>query len=411
MADNSDYYAKLLAGNGGISQYVDLVNRRNASDDLGDAFTELGKRPALTGNQRASNAFFTGLGSGFKGGANNARNAKLQELEKDLKQVALTNASLQTQLGQAAYKKAAFANYATDNFADLKKWNDALGAGDGVNANAIGELLFNRFKDTYPDLAEGAGNFSHVYNGMLYTNNGNKSEGTPIKDIVAPLISTLPAELQRELPNLNTLIMQNKFKQSDLLDNLAIEKERAGIANQYSSTNLHNAQADALRHEMNNPKTDEKSVAQDELNYLLSEAENKVTALGSKAHRGRAERYIAEKTPGGYGMSEAEAQIDVLGKILRGKLFNAWGYRNEAEFEQVPSLSFENSPEVNLAIIRQMKNLISNSNKQTLGSGQNNSLPQNQGQSGMVLMTNTTTGEQFEVPSENVELFKANGYE
>ena len=43
---------------------------------------------------------------------------------------------------------------------------------------------------------------------------------------------------------------------------------------------------------------------------------------------------------------------------MKGKLFNSWGYRNQAEFEHVPTISANNPPEVNKAIVQQLKEIL-----------------------------------------------------
>ena len=95
-----------------------------------------------------------------------------------------------------------------------------------------------------------------------------------------------------------------------------------------------------------------------ELMSMLNAAENLIRESGGEGHRGRIARGLNKVVPGGYRNNESQSAINTMGDILRGKLFNAWGYRNQAEFEHVPSISAENPPEVNLAIIKQLKGMI-----------------------------------------------------
>lgn len=95
-----------------------------------------------------------------------------------------------------------------------------------------------------------------------------------------------------------------------------------------------------------------------ELINTLNAAENLIRESGGEGHRGRIARGLNKVVPGGYRNNESQSAINTMGDILRGKLFNAWGYRNQAEFEHVPSISAENPPEVNLAIIKQLKGMI-----------------------------------------------------
>lgn len=97
-----------------------------------------------------------------------------------------------------------------------------------------------------------------------------------------------------------------------------------------------------------------------ELSNILNSAEKFLTEDLEKqeTYRGRASNFLSGWTPGGYIPTKQQAQVNAMGDILRGKLFNTWGYRNQAEFEHVPSISADNPPEVNLEIIKTLKNLL-----------------------------------------------------
>ena len=95
-----------------------------------------------------------------------------------------------------------------------------------------------------------------------------------------------------------------------------------------------------------------------DLEKILTTAEKTIINVGDKGFRGRGAHVLDKFVPGGYGLSKEQAQINTLGDVLRGKLFNSWGYRNQAEFEHVPSISANNSPEVNLGIIQDLKGLL-----------------------------------------------------
>ncbi len=91
---------------------------------------------------------------------------------------------------------------------------------------------------------------------------------------------------------------------------------------------------------------------------ILNNAEKVLTAdlENQDTYRGRTSNLLSRFTPGGYVPSKSQAQVNAMGDVLRGRLFNLWGYRNQAEFEHVPSISADNPPEVNLEIIKTLKN-------------------------------------------------------
>ena len=57
---------------------------------------------------------------------------------------------------------------------------------------------------------------------------------------------------------------------------------------------------------------------------------------------------MSEITPGHtWQLTPEQTQIDTLGQLLRGQMFKAFGYRNETEFEQIPTISSNNSVKQN----------------------------------------------------------------
>lgn len=141
-----------------------------------------------------------------------------------------------------------------------------------------------------------------------------------------------------------------------------------------------------------------------ELSNLLNSAEDLLTKDLEKqeTYRGRTSNLLSRFIPGGYIPSKHQAQVNALGDVLRGKLFNAWGYRNQAEFEHVPSISADNPPEVNLEIIKTLKNLLGDEqleDQQNLYQGESlQSNPNND----FILMQNAN-GEQFSIPREMMQ--------
>ncbi len=106
-----------------------------------------------------------------------------------------------------------------------------------------------------------------------------------------------------------------------------------------------------------------------DLGKLLNVAEEKINLLGEKGERGALKnlinhKYLSEGTQ--IPLSPEQVEIDTLGKVLKGQLFNKWGYRNEAEFKNVPTISVDNSKETNLTNIKLLKELLL---KENLNSG------------------------------------------
>ena len=146
---------------------------------------------------------------------------------------------------------------------------------------------------------------------------------------------------------------------------------------------------------------------------LLDESERIIKAQGDKSQRGRLGRIAGKVLPGGYQLNKEQSTINTLGDILRGKLFNAWGYKNQAEFEHVPSISADNPPEVNLAIIKQLKQMLGGyDNTMATENVMNNGMmqPQEQELEAIDFVTmRRPTGETYQIPINEVPAAEQEG--
>lgn len=133
----------------------------------------------------------------------------------------------------------------------------------------------------------------------------------------------------------------------------------AGLAETRRAHNL----MDNFRRERATPQSklsieqERQALGQADIRNVLDEAEAVITDSGSKGYRNRAERIANKLLPGGYNLNEEEAAVNALGDVLRGKLFNHFKYRNQTEFKHLPSISADNPPEVNLSILKQLRQL------------------------------------------------------
>lgn len=97
------------------------------------------------------------------------------------------------------------------------------------------------------------------------------------------------------------------------------------------------------------------------LEKVLRHAENRIKQIGSKGERSIGTRMINKSwlpTGGDLPLTPEQAEIQTIGDVLKGKLFNAWGYSNQAEFKHVPSVSPDNDVATNLNIIRSLKGIL-----------------------------------------------------
>jgi hypothetical protein len=329
--NNTDWLVQALTGKSSspISNYVDIVNHRTMFDDMGDAFTAQSQQPAINGKQRMTNALMAGMGAGFKGSQNNIRQQKLAQLEQYTKEVAEQQQRMAIQLGKHQYKRDATAIFAYDNYVDLKKLNDSLGSDDERTTNDLGVALFNRFSQQYPDLAQGMGQIDHVLNGKAYFTKGNDTKGVYLKDLLEPMVSSLPEEQQKELSNLLSLTTKNKFEKTSLLEDLTLQEKQASINEKNAHSNYYNNQGTQKK---------EKMSAADEFVY--------------KQNRKRNEKFL-DKLQENIQKTDPELKIKVLYKMKdileEGTAFggtpfdiaNRWvkkAFGNDADIQEVKNL-------------------------------------------------------------------------
>lgn len=276
MTNDNQWMVDLLSGktrDDPVNNYVNLVNRKGLFDDIGDAFTEQSKQPAVNGKQRMTNALMAGVGAGMKGSQTQLREAKLQELEKDLKEVVGYKVGLQKELGEKYLREGTLLNYGSKRKFDLQRMSSLAKEGKTEEFNDLFGEMYNEFKNLHPDLAGGFGNFVGIVNGAAVFEKNGKLAALNANDALSPIVSSLPEEDQEGMDYLVSLPMRKRIANKNLLQDLAIEEKRAGIAKDYSSANLNNAQTRKADYEMNAPAYN-KEVANHNLTYL-EEARNK----------------------------------------------------------------------------------------------------------------------------------------
>jgi hypothetical protein len=166
--------------------------------------------------------------------------------------------------------------------------------------------------------------------------------------------------------------------------------------------------------------SDENDANDEGLSKLLNTAEELVKDSGNKGERSKLASTLNKYSPLGYRLNEKQSEINAVGDVLRGQLNKAWGYKNQAEFEHIPSISSDNSQEANLAIIKQLKSLllkhggdenqIPQQNINALAQAESNPVSEGEGQE-YIRMYNPNTGAESEVHNEDLEEAQNRGWE
>lgn len=222
---------------------------------------------------------------------------------------------------------------------------------------------------------------------------------------LAPALSTYDQEEENALGQNNDLANQIlKYQGQEQDRQYAAEQQawqRQHAENQLAETQRGHSLLDNFRRDKESKSHTTEDAS--DLDKILDQARDTIKNLGNKSTKNRAERIATDWLPGGYRNNKEQASIDTIGDVLKGQLFNAWGYRNKEEFKHVPTISSANSPEVNLENIYQIKKLLSNAEINPA----DYKMPDSSPNSSIKQPPNTVTmeyeGKQYWVKQENVQ--------
>ena len=102
-------------------------------------------------------------------------------------------------------------------------------------------------------------------------------------------------------------------------------------------------------------KDDGKLESEKYLSDAIAEAESILLKYSDDSTRHPITRALGEKIP--LRLSAEQEALKTVGSQIKGLLFKKFGYRNEAEFKNLPDLSPDKSVEANLAILEELKAL------------------------------------------------------
>lgn len=324
MSKDNDILAQLLGGGKSPeSQYADVINRRNGIDDMGDAFTDQSKYPAINAKQKMTNALMGGIGAGLKASQSSIRDRKLQELEEQQKEVIKYRMQLQQQYGQTKLREASIQGYALKRKTDFFRANDLYKDGKTAEFNELMGELYNDVRKEYPNLLPNMGKYLHSLNGVsVFEKPNGKKEVVDVKDAMQPFYDALPDEDKERMIDLVSLPIRRKIENKNLLEDLQIEKYQSDITTNYAGANKDNAHADYYRGEtakvqnqrLNPPKYDEKTaqhIAKSNIDWVNTmNTDVKKTERAAKSHEMYADILTNEnKDPLGRGGNSLRAKI------------------------------------------------------------------------------------------------------
>ena len=325
-----------------LENYIGMVNQPTAADAFGDAFSQAGSAPAVGAQAHEANALLSGIGAGIKGAANSQRQEKLSPYMQLTAQLTAKAAELEAQVQEEQQNSMQVKQFFKQNASPIAELSKSSLAGDTQASNQIAQGILRNYKQTFGD--ETVGNFDHYHNGTIYYENLETGavEGRNVSSLMYQA-GINPVELfGQDAPAIEAgLSAGAKLNYENTLEanRLALEKERAGI-------NMTNA-----------PKTEKDVIDPSKMAQDLDVLDKQLEEIGEAGSQDANSRIMSVIAPEIYRLTPQQTSIDTLGQLTRGKMFKAFGYRNETEFEQIPSISSRNSKEQNKAIIQQYRNL------------------------------------------------------
>ena len=240
-----------------LDQYKDLVNEPTWADGVGDAFSSAGKGSAKHPEDHQANALLSGVGGGLKGAANEQRRAQLSPMLEQAGQITARAAEIEAQTQIATQSKMQVTQLFEQTAVPIAQLSQASLAGDINASNQLAKGVYARFKQGLGDPS--MGDFDHYHNGTIYYENPESGviEGRNIIGLMYQA-GINPIEIWgQDAPMIEAGLSpgaKKNYEDSEKIRQLEMQGKQADIANKYSQTNYHNAQAGKLENEMNAPR-------------------------------------------------------------------------------------------------------------------------------------------------------------
>ncbi len=442
-----------------VKTQMDLVNQPTAND----AWAEGLSSSAKASNNSASQNLLSGMSSGIKGVANDKRKEELAQILKMTGELNARAAYMEAQNQEAEDVKIKVKKLFNDNSYNLRNFASANLAKDSNALNEVSPSLLRSYKQLFNDKTIGA--YSHTNDGTIFyeNNDSGKIEGVNIADVLAKS-GIKPEELWGDdawqVMSGMSSGSREKYENTQELQRLERDKQQANINNTNAQTGLYGSQTQKNENDITNPpmspaqtktkelnevkfntrheKAEEKRVLNNAYDqYIDNILDAKKKGLTGKSPKAEWNRYWAEKT----GQSE-NMDIEEMLRITHANRVKELGGSNanikQFEVAMASAPSITKDPD---ATIKFLDKVIEQNNEYLdetdyLGQIWENSNWQGQERSVLnnyraqnkvknnkadrknttqdtsyVIMVNQETGEEMEVPSGKVSLFKQNGYE
>lgn len=339
----------------------DLIDKPNWNDLIAEAFSKAGTVPVAKPGDFEANAALLGMSAGHKGIANEQRAQQSAPILEEAGRIRAKAAEIEAQTQESEQSRLMVTQLFKQSAVPIAQLSQASLARDVPASNEIAKGIYLNFKRALGDPT--IGDFDHYHNGVIYYENletGN-IEGKNVIGLMYQAGIDPVSIWGQDAPMIEAGLSpgaKKSYEDSEKMRQLEMEGKRADIANKYSQIGYHNAQTGKIQNEIANPPKEKGTIDPQKLSEDLDVISKQIETIGDKGEQKGFSRVMSEITPGHtWQLTPEQTQIDTLGQLLRGQMFKAFGYRNETEFEQIPTISSNNSVKQNQSIIQQYKNL------------------------------------------------------
>jgi hypothetical protein len=342
---------------------MDLINQPTEVDAYADAFSGQANREAKGPAQRNSNALMAGLGAGLKGAANTKRQEQLSPILKMVGELNARSAYLEAQMQQEEQQKMTMVKFLRDNKRAIRDLGNASVA-NSPETQEISKHLSNKFEML---TGKAPGQFDY-YDTQRRKTHYRQADGSTIGygflDVVEPYAEAAYGEETTDILQNLSPYHNKKYSEAEEKRQILMDEKRANIDNTKAHTGLYEAQAGKTTQEMNkqpeviSPERAEtqqtielqkdaiKEIYKSRVNDSFYRSSMKTAEdVIKKAQKNSAkyERNMFNRAFDKEGeitrLNKEQERLHTVGTEIKGVMFRRFGYRNQAEFENLPDIS------------------------------------------------------------------------
>jgi hypothetical protein len=381
----------------------DLIDKPNWSDAIADAFNKAGSAPVAKPGDFEANAALLGMSAGHKGIANEKRAQQSAPILEEAGRIRAKAAEIEAQTQESEQSRLMVTQLFKQSAVPIAQLSQASLARDVPASNEIAKGIYLNFKRALGDPT--IGDFDHYHNGVIYYENletGN-IEGKNVIGLMYQAGIDPKTIWGQDAPMIEAGLSpgaKKSYEDSEKMRQLEMEGKRADVSLKQAHAGVYQQQANQIQNEIANPPKEKGTIDPQKLSEDLDVISKQIKTIGDKGEQKGFSRVMSEITPGHtWQLTPEQTQIDTLGQLLRGQMFKAFGYRNETEFEQIPTISSNNSVKQNQSIIEQYKNLYLKGQQ----TQKNKQVSNNNDSSETISLFDPTTNEYYDVPTKEAE--------